>query len=99
VTASERLKDRRPKLVLFVAGGSRNSMVALANLRKMFGLGQYADHAFEVVDVLEQPDRALASRVFVTPTLLFEERHLNHRLIGDLSSVAALSAFLEIDPF
>jgi hypothetical protein len=97
VSTAENLvpKPRREKLVLFVAGRSPNSAVALLNLRKMFGRNAGPDIAFEVVDVIEQPERAMASRVFVTPTLLFEDRHLHQRLIGDLSSADDLSAFLE----
>lgn len=89
-------KARRAKLVLFVAGGSRNSLLALANLRRMFGPSRATGSQFEVVDVIEEPDRALAARVFVVPTLLYADRDLHQRLIGDLDSADDLRAFLEI---
>lgn len=95
--SASRVQPRRARLVLFILGRSPNSVTALANLRRMFGRTDRPDTAFEVVDVIEQPDRALASRVFVTPTLLFEEKLGNGRLIGDLSSAVDLSAFLEAD--
>ena len=53
------------------------------------------DRAVEVVDIHLAPERALALRVLVTPTLLWSGNPFGQRLIGDLSSEVELAAFLE----
>lgn len=84
----------RGKLLLFIAGSSPNSSLALMNLRKVLGKNGHANVKLDVVDVDEEPDRALALRVLVTPTLLWDQQPFGRRLIGDLSSEVDLSAFL-----
>ncbi len=83
------------KLCLFVAVGSPNGNVALINLRKALAAKRVLEVDVEVVDVEEEPDRALAWRVLVTPTLVWSDRPFGRRLVGDLSSHSELSAFLE----
>lgn len=74
----------RGKLFLFIAGDSPNSSVALMNLRRILGERAQRERALEVVDVNEEPERALAWRVLVTPTLLWGNEPFGRRLIGDL---------------
>jgi circadian clock protein KaiB len=58
------------KFRLYVAGDAPNSTLARRNLAAIC-LGHLAGrHEIEVVDVYREPERALADRVFMTPTLL-----------------------------
>ena len=68
-------KARRPRfttvvvLRLYVAGGAPNSLLAIANLEAICREHLKDGHKLEVVDVLEQPARAMAEGVLVTPSL------------------------------
>lgn len=61
----------RLTLRLYVAGDAPNSVEALANLKAI--CRQYLEpdaYSLEVIDVLEEPLRALDDAVLVTPTLV-----------------------------
>lgn len=72
-------------LRLYVAGAAPNSIAALANLRAL--RGALTDHALEVVDVLKQPERALADDVLVTPMLVKLAPPPLCRIVGNLSDM------------
>jgi hypothetical protein len=82
------------KLVLFVVPGSTNSTIALMNLRKALERAGKPESAIEVVDVGDDPERIVAWRILVTPTLVWGDRPFEKRLIGDLSAEAELVAFV-----
>ena len=74
---------------MYVAGVAPNSVRALANVKAMCA-SDFADHVLEVVDLMLEPDRALADRIVVTPTLIKLWPLPEARLIGDLSDAAKL---------
>jgi circadian clock protein KaiB len=74
----------RLRMRLFVAGGSPNSMRALANLRAMLARHE-GEFDLEVVDILESPERAVAEDILVTPTLLKLTPSPIRQIIGSLS--------------
>ena len=57
-------------LRLFVAATLPNSVAAIANLRRLCSEAGASHAKVEIIDVLLQPERALAARIVVTPTLL-----------------------------
>ena len=58
------------KFRLYVAGGGPNSSQARANL-DAFCRDYLPDrHKIEIIDVFKDPKRALADRIFMTPTLI-----------------------------
>ena len=78
-------KKRPLHLRLYVAGNAPNSMRAVANA-KAICIEYYAnDCVLEIVDMLEQPLRALEDEIIVTPTLLRLEPLPVRRVIGSLS--------------
>jgi circadian clock protein KaiB len=83
-------------LYLFVAGDAPKSIVAIGNIRR--ALAELSDRNFslEIVNVYEDPDRALSNRVLVTPTLLAPAAA--RRLVGDLSETPQLHDFLQALP-
>lgn len=70
---------------IYLAGGAPNSVRALANLyaicRKYFP----ASHRIEVIDVLQEPMRALAESILVTPTVVKVKPTPEQTIIGNLS--------------
>jgi circadian clock protein KaiB len=88
-------EDERPsvRLFLFVANDAPRSIIAIENIRR--ALLEFIDAAFalEIVNVFDDPDRALSARVLVTPTLLAPD--FARRLVGDLSEKTQLHYFLQ----
>jgi circadian clock protein KaiB len=72
-------------LRLYVAGHAPNSLRAIANARTICDEHFAAAHKLEIVDLLENPRRALADGIIVTPTLLKVMPLPVQRVIGNLS--------------
>ncbi|MCC6614952.1 MAG: circadian clock KaiB family protein [Anaerolineae bacterium] len=77
-------------LTLYVAGANPSSERAIANIEQIRSryLGERCH--VRVVDVLAQPDVAVAARVMGTPTLVREQPLPERRIIGDLGDFAAV---------
>jgi circadian clock protein KaiB len=78
------------KLRLYVAGHSPNSTLAAANLAVICQRHLAGGHTLEIVDVLQEPQRALAEGIVVTPTLLKISPSPEIRIIGALSETKAI---------
>lgn len=78
---------RRPayRFRLYVAAGTANSHQALANLTALCQARLPKQHNIEVVDVLQQPMRALEDGVLMTPTLMVLSPSPVRRIVGTLS--------------
>lgn len=72
-------------LRLYVAGGAPNSMQAIANLEAVCAEHLKDGHRLEVVDVIEDPRRAMADGVLVTPSLIKLSPSPVARVVGNLS--------------
>ena len=70
---------------LYLAGGAPNSVRAFANLYAICRKHFPDSHRIEVVDVLQEPLRALADGVLVTPTVVKLSPWPEQQIIGDLS--------------
>jgi circadian clock protein KaiB len=71
---------------LYVAGEKNpNSIRAISNLRKLLSEQLTQPYRLEIVDVVQNPDRAEASRINATPTLEWRIGEHKGRLIGDFS--------------
>lgn len=78
------------KFRLYVAGDAQNSSRAVANLRAFCSAHIPGRSNIEVVDVFREPKRALADRVFMTPTLIKLSPQPVRRIVGTLSEADAL---------
>ena len=80
---------RRPQsalvLRLYVAGHAPNSVRAIANARAICSEHFATRHSLEIVDLLEDPHRALIDGIIVTPTLVKLSPPPVQRVIGNLS--------------
>jgi hypothetical protein len=77
-----------------VAGGAPPSETARSKLSALLQDLRLEDLAVDVIDVLEQPDRALKDQIFVTPTLIRHQDSGRKVLIGDLRDETVLKRFL-----
>lgn len=73
------------KFRLYVADGVANSAEARENLAELCRVYLPGAHEVEIVDVFREPRRALADRIFMTPTLLKLGPLPAGRIVGTLS--------------
>ena len=73
------------RLRLYVAGNAPNSLRAIANISAICDEHFPMKYALEIVDLIEQPGRAAADQVIVTPTLIRLAPKPMGRVIGSLS--------------
>jgi circadian clock protein KaiB len=81
---------------LYTAGQSPRSLSALANLYELCHAYLDPGYEIEVVDLLEQPQRAATDQVLAIPTLVRLAPTPSRRVVGDLSDVDRVVAALEL---
>lgn len=85
-------------ILLFVAGGAPSSVAARHNLDQALQMLEErgaARPSVAVIDVLEEPTRALKAGLIATPTLILQHGHRTIRFLGDLQDPSPLVEFLE----
>lgn len=70
---------------LYIAGSAPNSVQAIANLEAICREHLKGLHKLEIVDILEQPLRAMADGVLVTPSLTKMSPPPVANIVGNLS--------------
>jgi circadian clock protein KaiB len=78
------------KFRLYVAGEALNSTQAIANLSALCREHLQEQHDIEVVDVLGEPQRALADGVLLTPMLVKLSPAPIRNIVGSLNQRAPL---------
>jgi circadian clock protein KaiB len=81
-------------LRLYIVSGARNSLNALANLQAILQRYLSDRYRLEVVDILENPQRALEDGILVTPTLDKLAPLPVARIAGSLSQTTKVLAAL-----
>lgn len=87
----------RYRFELYVADQAANSTQALSNLRAICRTHLPEQHEIEVVDVFKQPGRALAEKIFMTPTLVVVEPSPLRKLVGNLSDTSVVLQTLGLE--
>jgi circadian clock protein KaiB len=82
--------DARYSFRLYVAGDAPNSSLARRNLSALCQAYLAGRSEIEVVDIYQDPARALADKVFMTPTLLKLAPAPPQTLVGSLSQTQAV---------
>lgn len=85
------------KFRLYVAGDAENSAQAVVNLNSLCRIHLPDRHDIEVVDVFQNPGRALADGIFMTPTLLRLTPAPLRRIVGTLSNRVIVLQALGLD--
>jgi circadian clock protein KaiB len=83
---------------LYVAGHAPNGAQAIANLSAFCRTHLKDRFEIEVVDVFQEPRRALLDAVFMTPLLVVLSPPPTRRVVGTLSQTQALILALGVAP-
>lgn len=81
---------------LYVVGGLPNSVRARENLEAICREHLAGNHEIEVVDFMDEPARALADGVIVTPTLMLLAPGPQRTVVGTLADHDAVARALEL---
>jgi circadian clock protein KaiB len=85
------------KFRLYVAGDAQNSAQAVANLNAICRDQLHGHHAIEIIDVFQEPMRALADGIFMTPTLVKLAPSPTRKIVGTLSQTQPLMLALGLE--
>ena len=83
-------------LTLYVTGTSPRTRIAVDNLNRICAAELAGLYELEIVDVLEDPQRAEDERILATPTLIKQLPPPLRRVIGDLSDKDKVLLGLEV---
>jgi circadian clock protein KaiB len=81
-------------LRLYVTGKAPNSLQAIANLQAICKEHLKGAHKLEIVDILEQPKRAMADGILVSPSLTKTFPLPGTSVVGNLNDKAKVLAAL-----
>lgn len=85
-------------LRLYVAGQTRKSLTAFANLKKICEEHLHGRYKIEVVDLLEKPQLARGDQILAIPTLVRQLPPPLKKIIGDLSDTEKVLVGLDLRP-
>lgn len=88
----------RHRFRLYVAGEAPNSAQAQANLIALCKAHLPGRHEIDIVDVFDEPERALADGIFMTPTLLKLSPSPLRRIVGTLHPTLPVLLALGLGP-
>jgi circadian clock protein KaiB len=83
-------------LTLYVTGTSPRTQIAVANLDRICKQELEGRYELEIVDVLQNPQRAEDEKILATPTLIKKLPPPLRRVIGDLSDKDKVLLGLEV---
>lgn len=79
---------------MYVVEHAPNSQRAVQNLTAFCQAHLPERHRIEIIDVFMHPERALADRILLTPTLVVDSTSPARRIVGDLSDGSILQQVL-----
>lgn len=85
-------------LRLYVAGQTRKSLAAFANLKKICEEHLHGRYKIEVIDLLEKPQLAKGDQILAIPTLVRQLPPPLKKIIGDLSDTERVLVGLDLRP-
>lgn len=83
-------------LCLYVAGQSPKSLDAFANLKEICEEHLAGQYDIEVIDLIEDPDRAAADEILAVPTLVRRLPPPSRKIIGNLSNTELVLSTLRV---
>lgn len=85
------------ELYLFIAGDSPRANVALGNLRAICEAHLLGRHSLTVVDIQNNPARAIEENILGVPCLIKKRPGLIRRLVGDLADTGRVLKILGLE--
>ena len=98
ITHDSSQDNRAYILRLYVAGQTRKSLAAFANLKKICEEHLQGRYRIEVIDLLEHPQLAKGDQILAIPTLVRELPPPIKKIIGDLSDTEKVLVGLDLRP-
>jgi circadian clock protein KaiB len=86
------------ELRLYVAGQSKKSLTALANLQRLCDEHLAGKYRLEVIDLLREPQLAAGDQILAIPTLVRKLPSPIKKIIGDLSNTERALVGLDLRP-
>jgi circadian clock protein KaiB len=86
------------QLRLYVAGQTRKSLQAIANLKQICEANLPGRYSIEVVDLIQHPHLARGDQILAIPTLVRKLPQPIRKIIGDLSHVERVLVGLDVNP-
>lgn len=83
-------------LRLYVAGQTRKSLAAIANLQRFCETNLAGKYRIEVIDLLEHPQLAQGDQILAIPTLVRRLPSPMRKIIGDLSDTGRVVVGLDL---
>ena len=83
-------------LRLYVAGQSPKSLAAFMNLKKFCETHLPGQYRIEIVDLMEDPERAQNDQIVAIPTLVRKLPEPIRKIIGDLSNTDRVLVGLDV---
>lgn len=74
------------RLLLYVAGATSRSLMAIKNIRQLCERHLPGRYALEVIDIYQHPEIAAQAQIIAAPTLIKVSPEPQRRAIGDLSN-------------
>lgn len=81
---------------IFIAGSTTGSLKAIQELKALLEERFKNRYLLKVIDVLKEPELALASRVLATPTVIRVSPRPERRIMGKLSNHDKVAAGLGV---
>jgi circadian clock protein KaiB len=97
-TAAEDLNPEVWDLRLYVAGQTEKSVAAIENLRRICEEHLPGKYKIDVIDLLQNPQRASGDQIVAIPTLVRKLPNPVRRIIGDLSNIERTLVGLQLRP-
>ncbi len=93
-------RDRQTRwdLRLYIAGQSRRSLIAIANLKRLCEEHMPGEYHIEVIDLLQNPQLAAGDQILAIPTLVRKLPVPIKKIIGDLSDAERTLVGLDLRP-
>lgn len=85
-------------LRLYVAGQTKKSLAAFANLKKICEENLFGRYSIEVIDLMENPQLAKGDQILAIPTLVRKLPEPIKKIIGDLSNTERVLVGLDLLP-
>lgn len=79
---------------LFIAGDEPNSRMAKETLKNICDTYLQGNYSLELIDVLEDYNKALENNIYFAPTLIINTHASNFRIVGSLSDTRKLLEIL-----
>lgn len=90
------MNEEKVHLRLYISRGSPNSRMAVQNLAEIRTLHLAERSSLEVIDLFDEPLRALEEGVMMTPTLVLASCDPPVRIVGNLSDPAPVLEALKV---